>query len=225
MLDPVRGAKPSPQVRGAFSDYVHDQGEYGTAEAAERERRRQHRAAQEAISPRPFACRATVPVPGHAAETASLARTVKYDIDPYETKEDLSRVARRREQRKRIGPDFRPGGSTKDRRGLNRGKLMENLQSLGKTLQRDWKRSFDSILLNADGIVIVRFASRASNKSVVAYMNHLMRSNAVIDDGGFRKDATRWGSVVDSGLFFGLIPAWIRERPEKAAVHVHNERL
>ena len=152
-----------------------------------------------------------------------------HQANPYEAASDQILRQKWLEESKILAGPFVPSGTAND--ALSDGvptKAMARdiIQQVQRIICEDWEDVEVAIYVNEDEQWVIRFPLHAvdSDAGLVAYMNVLTRTNAVIMKYQLVKVVEHWNVRPGDGhVYFTLRPPWVKVRPVEAHYVLHPE--
>eukprot|EP00899_Mesostigma_viride_P020122 jgi/Mesvir1/28110/Mv04693-RA.1 len=210
MISPKKAGTFHPGPQKLFSSFAYIPSEY----ERERElRREEERKRKEGFLGSEFKV-TSIPSP---IKHLGAFGTVEYELDPYETKEQLAKLEIQEQKEKILaGPQKLASGASTAEVAQLKERLADMLPQVGARVKAKWPRSFHAALEDTNGCIIVCFVADAAKEEgdIHAYMQEFSRSDVFVEEFKLRKDGIRWGAFdEESGLnYYALVPPWVRLR-------------
>jgi hypothetical protein len=154
----------------------------------------------------------------------------RYEIDPYESKDEYWHEVRLQELRNQAGPrDFTPSGRfvAKDDLKKRRKSQHELISRLVATLQSDWPETFRRCFIDKSGLIVCLFTDQehdgAERTELTNYMHQLVKTHPASNEFVLRKQSARWGRHSNGYIEFALQPPWVTLSPYEPYLRSHIE--
>ena len=213
---------------GLFQEFEYKPSPYNLSDEIQSRERLESEAARITISGMDFNVGGAV----HKAKYEDgFTEGVRYphQANPYEAATDQILRQKWLEESKILAGPFVPSGAAKD--ALSDGaptKMMARdiIQQVQRIICEDWEDVEVAIYVNEDEQWVVRIPLHAvdSDAGLVAYMNVLARTNAIIMKYQLVKVVEHWNVRPGDGhVYFTLRPPWVKVRPVEAHYVLHPE--
>jgi len=150
-----------------------------------------------------------------------------YASDPYEAAQDLALRQKWLEESRVLSGPFVPAGTdAKLGERPTRAMARDIITMLQDVIVEDWEGVDVAIYANEEEQWVIRFliSSVDSEEGLVAYMNVMLRCNAVVQKYKLTKVVEHWNVKPGDGhLYFTLRPPWVQSRPVETYYVLHPE--
>jgi hypothetical protein len=153
----------------------------------------------------------------------------RYEIDPYESKDEYWAEVRNQEIRTQRPLHFTPSGRfvAKDNLQKRKASQHELISRLIATLQSDWPETYRRCFLDKKGLIVCLFTDLehdgAGRTELINYMHQLIKTHPVSDEYVLRKQSARWGRHSNGYIEFAIQPPWVMISPYEPYLRSHIE--
>jgi hypothetical protein len=179
------------------------------------------------IGGKAFVCSSTSAKLKHEDGFEDKQHRYPYMSEPFEAAQEQMMRAKWLEDSKVLHGPFVPSGNDKALNLPTRKLLPQIVEEIHQVLSDDWIDYEFSVLATEEDTLVARFKldSIESEKGLVAYMNILARSNAVIEKYKLRRIVEDWNTKPGDGfLHFTFQPPWVHGRPTDTFFTLHPEQ-
>jgi len=156
----------------------------------------------------------------------------RYEVDPYEAKEDYWRQFGDAPNNPPSRKPFTPGGKyiAKDKLSQRKASQHELLNRMIATLTADWPDAFQRCFTDKRGLIVCLFSEQQEqdgsgswSSELLHYMHHLVKTHPVSNEFVLRKMSARWGKKSNGFIEFALQPPWVNVSPYEPYFRSHLE--
>lgn len=151
----------------------------------------------------------------------------RYEIDPFESKDEYWHEVRAQDQRSQSRSVFTPGGRFVAKDDLQKRKASQHelISRLVATLQSDWRETFRRCFLDKKGLIVCLFTDHehdgAGRTELANYMHQLVKTHPVSNEFVLRKQSGRWGRHSNGYIEFAIQPPWVMVSPYEPYLRSH----
>mmetsp|Transcript_37094 Transcript_37094/g.84386 ORF Transcript_37094/g.84386 Transcript_37094/m.84386 type:complete len:367 (+) Transcript_37094:3-1103(+) len=208
-----------------FSSFTYQPSEYGLERSTRTEARQEH------LSRIVGAAAIKTGMPTIPAKQGTFTH-FRYEIDPYEAREEAQRQARYDDEVAIKQQNFRPGGKfvAKDEVRKKQASCHELVARIIATLQADWPEAYARCYVDKRGLIVCMFAGDPNDdpawlSELIEYMHNLIKTHPVSSEFCLRKMSARWGNNANGYIEFVCQPPWVNLSPYEPYFRSHLEEV